>query len=532
MRGSVRGRRVARIGVMAAVVAVLGAMGGTAASAVLAPLRAAADCGMQAPDPRIEAHRGFAFDGVIEDITGRVADMAGWQDRITMRVTEALAGSPGPIVAFDLGRGPCSLLQGDRYKVGDRLIVTASAPPTTGGDVAHLADVLTWRHEWADTWSFHGLDQGLAKHMPAAYRAATTRDAILRLVAPDALPYAVAPDAWTATLQRSSPRQLLTDVVPWGDGFVAFGWASAEPQVPQVWRSPDGRRWTRSTAALPDIQGRTWNLQQLVSFRGDLYLVGGAGEFAVALRSGDGGRTWGIALSEPLGDPRPVPGTTLPPVGDIRAAATADRLLLLAGTGGATSTRAFTTTDGEHWDRDIPTQLGPWAHGLLATPDTFVITDCGQSGPTPTCTLQTSPDGIAWSLLGAMPVTDPPVAWDAAGSRYLAAVGNTHAETERTASLQASSDATTWETLVTAPGIASDAWAAAASDDGTLALLGRGDAPGGGWWTMTSSDDGATWTWSPIPTGERACLDKIAIGTSRIVAVGGCGRTVGWVADR
>ena len=149
MRGMGRARGVARI-VLAAAVGLTAVVVGVAPGGV-AP--AAAECGMQFPDTRIGSHRGFAFDGVIAAID-RLPEQS--VARITMDVTEMLAGDPVEQVAFDLGRGSCWFLQVDRYKVGDRLIVTASAPPVDAEE-RYLPDALTWRYEWGDTWSLHGI---------------------------------------------------------------------------------------------------------------------------------------------------------------------------------------------------------------------------------------------------------------------------------------------------------------------------------------------------------------------------------------
>lgn len=104
---------------------------GATISGAGSPAPAHAECGMQAPAPDIRGHQGFAFEGIVRSVEGRREPPEGWLYRVTLDVTEMLAGQPLATVAFDLGRGACWHLQGDRFKAGDRLIVTASAPPST-----------------------------------------------------------------------------------------------------------------------------------------------------------------------------------------------------------------------------------------------------------------------------------------------------------------------------------------------------------------------------------------------------------------
>jgi hypothetical protein len=85
---------------------------------------------------------------------------------------------------------------------------------------------------------------------------------------------------------------------------------------------------------------------------------------------------------------------------------------------------------------------------------------------------------------------------------------------------------------VTSPGITG--WATAVATDGsTLVLLGSGGMEPGAW-TLTSRDAGATWSYGSLPASSRTeCVDDVAIGTTKMVAVGRCrGGALAWVADR
>ncbi|MCC6832741.1 MAG: hypothetical protein IT200_15475 [Thermoleophilia bacterium] len=509
--------------------------------------RVAAECGSAAPSGAIEAHRGFAFDGVITAIDRHEVSGEGWLYGITMDVTEPLAGDPGETVTFDLGSGSCWDLQGDRYKVGDRLIVTATEPPIEPPTIVgmrYLLSALTWRYEWGDTWTLHGLADGWADGLAGAIRRATTRDAIVALVAPDALPVWVAPGAWSVALRVPGGRTSLTDVVAWQGGFVAIGWverpapgrAGGRRTVtrPVLWTSATGERWVLVGAPFPAIVGPDGFVAELQVFQGALYAVGGDGDRLLVWRSTDG-RAFSQVLAQARDDSGPAyEGAEPLPLSSIGVAATADRLIVLGAPGGASpspdQTRVWTTDDGRTWTRSTPEGLP----GIdpIATADGFVTLLCACSGPTEHWMFRRSTDGLAWEAAGDAPVGTVELAWDASGTRYVAAVSDWQDPTVDHAAVDVSADGVSWTRLVASPGITGSATGVAV-EAATVVLLGSGGMEPGAW-TMTSRDGGATWTYAALPASNHTeCVADVAIGTTTVVAVGHCrGGALAWVADR
>ena len=517
---------------LAALIAVAAAITGTVPGATPP---AAADCGMQAPSRGIAAHRGFAFDGVITAIDLHEVKGEGWLYGITMDVTEMLAGDPVRQVTFDLGSGSCWDLQGDRYKVGDRLIVTASwAPiePLTIDGMRYLPDALTWRYEWGDVWTLHGLPSGWDRLLSPRIRSAATRDAIVALVAPDALPYQVDPGLWRVALERTDASGSLQDVVAWRDGFVALGSRTAgqgrqRRSEPTIWTSATGNRWDQVPDPFPAAVLAGATVQQLVVFRDALYAVGSRDDELMVWRSADG-RRWQGVLAESWATLPPALHGVVVPIGELQAAATDDRLLILSDLAVQyVDTRAvWTSTDGTTFTRSTPVGLTPDIGTTIAIDGAFAISYSNWG-------IRTSADGVTWTDAGTQPPGMTDLAWDAARSRYLAAVAVALPGVGSDAGAEVSPDALAWSPLVDQPGSDGDVIEVAAAGD-VLALLGtRGEEATTAVWTMTSHDRGATWTYAELPrTRREACVQKVAIGTIAIVAIGGCGGVLAWVAGR
>jgi hypothetical protein len=280
--------------VLSALVAVALALSGIAPGGVSPVL---ADCGREAPPRAIDAYIGYALEGVIAAVEVHREQGRGWLHRITVEVDEPLRGDVDGRVTFDLETGgECAWLQGDRYKVGDRLIVSASGPPSVPDpgepDVRWLERVLTWRHEWGDHWALHGLLPQHQRFLSRDIRQASARDVILMLVAPAALPFAIDDSRWTIAAPRRAQDTLL-DAVPWGDGFVAIGQrvgTGGRRGRPAIWRSPDGHRWKLLSHALPASLLGGARPMDLVAFRERLFLVGTDVDRLIIWRSADGGR--------------------------------------------------------------------------------------------------------------------------------------------------------------------------------------------------------------------------------------------------
>jgi hypothetical protein len=498
-----------------------------------APAPVAADCGTAGSTAAIEGHRGFAFEGVVTSVEGRREPGEGWVDRITLDVSEMLLGSPMEAVAFDTGRGDCSWLQGDRYKAGDRLIVTATAPPIEG-PVAYLPDALTWRYEWADRWSFHGLQEHVAATFPRAIRGADTRDEILALVAPDRLPYRVDDGAWAVTLARRGRDQALVDAVPWGEGFVALGGRTLnrhqgprERTVPTVFLSPDGRRWEQAPDPFPEITEQRDSVKHLAAFRGRLYAFGIV-ENGLRVWSSDDGADWEAVDLGPATDPSSLSRRVV-----VGAAATADRLIVMTGPwsyAGESELTGWTTEDGTSWVRGIPRGVLGIVDGPVAGPDGFLLRQCSCSGREERWTLLASPNGMEWSAEAELPALSYGIAEDPDG-RTLAATIESHEDGAMLGRLDASADGADWSPLVKAPG--TDTFALGISTSGTRIVLlgnryGRREA---GSYTMASTDGGETWTYSTVPGSVRAeCVRKAVIGASRTLLIGDCRGKLAWLS--
>jgi len=504
----------------------------------LGPVPARADCGMQAPAPDIAAHRGFALDGVVRSVEGRTEPLSGWLYRVTIDVSEMLAGEPVDRLVVDLGTGDCAHLQGDRYKVGDRLIVTASAPPTDG-DVAYLSDALTWRYEWADHWSLHGLPEDIAASLSRPLREASSRDEILALVAPDRLPYEVAPGAWRVALSRPDGRgERLRDVVPWGDGFVALGGrvvnrhqGSRERLVATIRVSATGQDWERVRAPFPELPDtQASSVSRLVVFRERLYAVGTDGHRLRVWRSHDGVRWSPVDLGPEPGGERTVASAT-GRMSVVGAAATDDLMVVLAGpwSGDGGGDLVVTSVDGTTWSRSTPSGLLGPVEDLTPGPGGFLIRRCFCSQPDERWSILASGDGITWTEVGELPRHSTGIAFDATRARYLAATLEIHEDDRAYAALDASDDGVTWTRLVTAPGTRTSQVEVAASGDTIALLVGRYAPDDTRSLVMVSRDAGVTWSLGPLPGAREAeCVAMTAIGTSSIVAIGDCAGRLAW----
>ncbi len=511
---------------------------GATISGAGSPAPARADCGMQAPAPGIRDHQGFAFEGIVRSVEGRREPGEGWLYRVTLDVTEMLAGQPVGTVAFDLGRGDCWHLQGDRFKAGDRLIVTASAPPIDG-PVAHLPDGLTWRYEWADRWSFHGLPEQVAATLSRPIRDAATRDEILALVAPDHLPYRVDRDAWSVTLARPGRDERLLDAVPWGDGFVALGGRTLnrhkgprERLVPTIWTSATGERWAEVPSPFPEVVDQASSVQRLLVFRDRLYAFGIVNGALRVWRSEDGIEWVPVDLGDAAegGGSVGVSGRRVV----VGVAATEERMAVITGpwsSAGEPQLTAWTSDDGKSWDVDAPTGLDGIVADLSPRPGGFLIRSCVCSGPEERWMVKSSSDALAWEQIGEAPSHSYGLAFDRDGGRYLAATLDIAENGDITAAIDTSGDGLAWTRLIAAPGTESNQVAVVASGE-TFVLLGSRYAPDDrGSFVMLSSDGGSAWTHSMVPGARQAeCVDRAVIGASRVVLLGDCGPNLAWTS--
>ena len=130
-------------------------------------------------------------------------------------------------------------------------------------------------------------------------------------------------------------------------GFVeerAGGRDGARRAFNDVWRSPDGVRWTRVLAAAPwPPRARA----QLVAFRDTLWLIGGEPADSLVWHSADG-VTW-----------HPVAGVPAQAIDAQRALVHRGRLWLVGGgTWGAPAADVWSSPDGRAWTR--ATAAAPW----------------------------------------------------------------------------------------------------------------------------------------------------------------------------
>jgi len=519
--------------VLAATLAVPGLAPGSA-SPVLA------DCGQQAPPRAIGAYVGYAFDGVITGIEVHQERFAGWLYRMTMDVSQPLVGDVGEQVVFDLETGgDCAWLQGDRYKVGDRLLVTASAPPSVPGtgepDVRWFERALTWRHEWADDWTLHGLLPADQRFLSRDIRRASAQDEILMLVAPDALPFAIDDAIWSVAAPAHA-RDALLDAVPWGDGFVALGHRTdprGRRSTPAIWRSPDGHRWDLLPDALPPSLLDGAQPMDLVAFRDRLFLLGADGGTLVIWRSADGAR-WERVLAEPIrDDPPTADGRTLTPIGAITSAADDERLVVLAHNETlpdlADRRVVWTSTDGSVFSRSETT-------GLARSPVMMISTGDGFALPQDDGSIRVSTDGVTWVDGGSLPPGWVDLAADAADGTLIATVNDgmpgDH-EAPRPgpirAGVETSTDDGSWSRRIDGPGEAGWAGGIDAAGGRIAALGDLASTP----WVLSSKDAGTTWMYSELPGADGdVCPLGVVVGTRSMVVIGGCGGPLAWVADR
>lgn len=145
---------------------------------------------------------------------------------------------------------------------------------------------------------------------------------------------------------KGAPRWM-SDVAAGPAGFVAVGGQTKNgtPQ-PALWTSPDGKRWALSPTppALP--QGATeGSLTKVVAHGNVLVATGGAGRYAFAAASSDGGRTW---------RPASLPGVVQDTA--VTAATATPHGFVLSGTSGASGADVmlWTSADGTTWQVSRP----------------------------------------------------------------------------------------------------------------------------------------------------------------------------------
>lgn len=530
-RGRTGGRVQGVVGRVALALAV-GLAGVVAGLGPVGTAPVAADCGMQFPPTHIGPHRGFAFDGTIRSIERLPAQFL---ERITMDVSEMLAGTPVEEVVFDLGRGDCSFLQADRYKVGDRLIVTAAGPPADAEE-RHLPQALTWRYEWGDTWSLHGLPPQHVRRFSPAIRAADSHDEIVALVAPEALPYGLDPGAWSVTLRGPDSGIRLGDVVRFDGRFAALGTREAprgqrrtDPDRPVLFLSETGRSWAQVLDPFPAVRGPQAYLVRLAVFQDALYAIGRDGGSLIVFSSPDG-RTWTNVLTQPANDADVGSGGAESRyLTYLMAAATADTLVVMGGPAGMTSAeqlRAWTTDNGVTWTRETPVGLDEASENLIATGEGFAIRSCICNAQTPRWLIKTSEDGVSWSQAGEAPSDTVDLAWDPETGRYLAALALADHFDGSHAALEASTDGITWTRLVTSPGRTGVPLDVATGGGGILLLGADWDESA---WALTSADGGGRWVRTELPgTASGDCVASGAVTVSSMVAVGDCRGSLAW----
>lgn len=152
------------------------------------PRIASADCGRLAPSREIRDYRGQAFMGRVRSVERQAAPGNDWV--ITLDVDEVLVGPvPDSVVFIDSGPD-CGTFLPDGLRSGQRIL--ASIGPAHDPDEPRRAfDVLLWRRVTGG-WRFH--EQALwaadaSYAYPPEARRATTRAAIMALVAGASVPY-------------------------------------------------------------------------------------------------------------------------------------------------------------------------------------------------------------------------------------------------------------------------------------------------------------------------------------------------------
>ncbi|WP_329255769.1 glycoside hydrolase [Actinoallomurus sp. NBC_01490] len=290
-------------------------------------------------------HPERTVDGVVAD-AGRVvavgstngraalwtsADAATWtraklpasKDTGQQRLVDAVHGGPGWLAVGGTGSHPLVLTSGDTVTwqpaqgrtLGGDLVPSAAAASgsayvvvgTQGGTSA-----AAWTSADLKTWT-HGASAGKGD----------------------------------LTGDRDAPKWM-SDVAAGPNGFVAVGGQTKNKvSQPALWTSPDGRRWTLSTAAPALPNGTTQgSLTKVVARGAVLVATGVAGAYAFASVSTDGGRTW-----QPTALPGAAPGAR------VTAATATSRGFVLAGTAGS-DVATWSSADGRTWRATRPHGLG------------------------------------------------------------------------------------------------------------------------------------------------------------------------------
>ncbi len=331
--------------------------------------------------------------------------------------------------------------------------------------------------------------------------------------------------------------QYWSDAVVCGGGFtvVGYGRDREDRQRAQTWISADGTAWEQGETLRP-APGTDpyWLVTDLLMFHGALFALGGDDRQLAVWRSTDCGRDW-----RRLRDPSFGLGADACCISQgVEAAATGDRLLVLAHQGGEEIPGrrwAWVMDAGGGW-RQLPGGLEAALDGSVGSTGTSFFAVHTVTGEPDGRSLVVSPDGETWTTAGTLPPYSVPV-WDGYHGRYLAVTQEPHDAPVAPPILWTSPDGVAWTVLYAGTPSAVTYGSAVAAERGLLVWIvdaGDGSDDGSWSWIATSADGGTTWSVSAgWPRQTLQGGKSIAISPDATVIAGGpLDRTRIWMQPR
>lgn len=334
------------------------------------------------------------------------------------------------------------------------------------------------------------------------------------VVGPDTLAEPPDPPIGPSPLLTLRVRMDVRDVraVRCDHGFtvMASGADRRDRPITRFWTSPDGMTWTPGPTLRPvPADRRTWRIDDLTWFRGDLVAVGQDDRRLAVWRSTDCGRRWMRERDPSFGLGPDAIGFTQ----GVEIAATADRLLVIGRQGGEGMPRArwaWTSRLTSGWQR-IPGALEAEVGGGALAADRWAFgTIRTDAGSVPQ--LLRSAGGVDWIDVGAAP-SDGILVFERPTGRLLLS-GYDHEAVVAPSILFASMDGVTWEPVAQSRPTTTGWGSTITSTDGVMVWTVDADSPvAGDWsWIGTSTDGGTTWT-------VRAGWPELALSGPKAVAV-------------